>query len=93
MIFKVGDNIIDTETTPVGLIFKDKEEAKNVGAILSTIINGESKLPTAYNGDWWFMTPENWTLEQKDNWSVLTDEQKELLEKSGTVTSIPKFQL
>lgn len=93
MIFKIGDQIVDTETIPVGLIFKDKEEAKNVGKILSSIINGNSELPTLNNGDWWFMTPENWTIQQKDEWSVLTDEQRELLEKSGKVTPNPKFQL
>lgn len=93
MLFKVGNEIIDTETTPVALIFKDKEEAKNVGSILSGIINGNSEFPTENNGDWWFMSPGNWTEKQRDEWSILTDQQRELLEKSGKVTSNPQWQL
>ena len=94
MLFKVGNEIIDTEVTPVGLIFKDEEEANVVANIISTIKdNGDTQYSTNRNGRWWFHTPANWTMDEKDKWSVLTDEQKDLLESKNRVTGKLDFQL
>lgn len=93
MLFKVGNEIIDTDKVPVGLVFKDKEEGKNVANILANIINGETQHPIDGNGNWWFMVPAGWTLEERDSWSVLTDGEKSLLERSGKVATKPEFEL
>ncbi len=93
MLFKVGNEIVDTEVTPVGLIFVDKDEAKIVGNILSNIKNGDTQLSTDRNGDWWFMCPAEWSKEERDHWSILTDEQKELLENRHRLTGKLKFEL
>lgn len=86
MIFKVGNEIVDTDTTPVGLVFKTKEEAIIVGNILSSIINGNSEYPTEYNGNWWFMCPEGMTADERDRWSTLTEDQKKILQETPEVT-------
>ncbi len=93
MLFKVGNEIVDTDVTPVGLIFVDKDEAKVVGNILSNIKNGDTELPVDRNGNWWFMTPAEWTKEERDQWSILTEEQKELLEARHRVISKLAFEL
>lgn len=97
MLFKVGDEIIDTDKVPVALIFKDKEEAANVGNILSNIKNGDTAFPIEENGltngNWWFMTPGNWTKEEQDAWSVLTMAQKKFLDSYGKIEANPKFEL
>lgn len=94
MIFKIGNEIIDTETTPVGLIFKNEEEAQTVAKIISSIKdNGDTQYSTDGNGRWWFMTPRSWTMEEKDLWSILTDEQKLLLETRPVKTGKLDFQL
>lgn len=93
MIFKVGSDIIDTSKVPVGLVFKDKEEAAFLGAILSAIIDGDTEYSVEDNGNWWFMTPSDWSKSDKDIWSILTEEQKELLKQSGKLRKSPSFQL
>lgn len=93
MLFKVGNEIVDTDVTPVGLIFVDKDEAKVVANILSNIKNGNTELPIDRNGNWWFMCPSEWTFEQRDMWSILTDEQKQLLENRHRVTGVLKYEL
>lgn len=94
MLFKVGNEIVDTETTPVGLIFKNEEEAQTVAKIISTIKdNGDTQYPTDGNGKWWFMTPAGWSMEDKDLWSLLSDDQKSLLEGEPVKTGTIDFQL
>lgn len=97
MIFKVGDEIIDTDKVPVALIFKDKDEAAIVGGIISNIKNGNTAYPVEENGltngNWWFMTPGEWTLEQQDAWSVLSLSDKEKLDASAKIQVKPRFEL
>lgn len=93
MLFKIGNEIVNTETTPVGLIFKTKEEAKRVGNILSNIKDGDTQLPVDGNGNWWFMMPIGKTKQEKDDWSVLTDEQKILLDNKAEITHVLDFEL
>jgi hypothetical protein len=88
MLFKVGNEIIDTETTPVALIFKTKEEGKVVGEIIANIKNGDSQYSVENNGNWWMMFPAGVSKEEIDKWSILTPEQKELLEKAPCVSTI-----
>jgi hypothetical protein len=96
MLFKIGNEIVDTEVTPVGLIFVDKDEAKVVGNILSNIKNGNTQMTPEEiegNGNWWFMCPAEWTFEERDKWSSLTDEQKELLKNRVRVSGKLDFEL
>ena len=96
MLFKVGDQIVDTETTPVALIFKTKEEGKIVGNIISNIIDGDTSMTEEQlkgNGNWWMMFPAGVSKEDKDKWSTLSDAEKELLESRGGVTGKLDFQL
>lgn len=93
MLFKVGNEIVDTETTPVALIFKDKDEAKTVASILSNIKDGDTELPVDRNGNWWFMVPVGTSKSVCDEYSTLTEEQKDLLEKSGRISGKLDFQL
>lgn len=86
MIFKIDNKILDTETNPVGLVFKTKEEAKILSEILSGIINGDTQYPVDNNGNWWFMCPHNMNSDDRDKWSILSSEQKELLEKTPEIT-------
>ncbi len=86
MIFKVGNEILDTNTTPIGLVFKSKDEAKVLATLLSSIIDGDTQYPVDGNGDWWFMCPGEMTKEEKDLWSILTDEQKTLLVETPEIT-------
>jgi len=92
MLFKVGDEIIDTSKTPIGLVFKTKEEAKAIADILANIKNGDTKLPVDGNGNWWIMHPSKMTKDEIDEWSTLTDEQKEILENNREVHPV-KFEL
>lgn len=92
MIFKVGNEILDTETTPIGLVFKTKEEAIIVANIISGIINGDSELPTEGNGNWWFMCPSGMSKQDMDSWSTLTDAQKKMLEQSPLIQPEPENQ-
>lgn len=85
MLFKVGNQIVDTETIPVALIFKDKEEAKTVGNILATIKDGDSEYSVEKNGNWWMMFPLGVERSIIDTWSLLTPEQKQMLDESGRV--------
>lgn len=87
MIFKVGNEIIDTDTTPVALIFKTKDEAKVVGNIISNIKDGNTIYSTEANGNWWMMFPAGSNTNEIDAWSLLTPEQKELLEKTPCVST------
>lgn len=93
MLFKIGNEIVDTETTPVALIFKDKDEAKTVGNILLKIKNGDTELPVDRNGNWWFMVPVGTSKKDCDDYSTLTEEEKELLEKSVRISGKLDFQL
>lgn len=94
MIFKVGNEIIDTAVTPIALVFKDKEEAINLAAVLSSIKdNGATQYPTEGNGRWWFMTPSDWSDDDKDKWSLLRDDEKVKLEQSRFQPNLPDFQL
>lgn len=86
MLFKVGDEIIDTDKVPVALIFKTKEEGKTVGSIISNIKNGDSEYSVENNGNWWMMFPAGVSREEIDKWSLLTPEQKELLDKTPCVS-------
>lgn len=93
MLFKVGNEIIDTETTPVALIFKTKEESKTVGNIIANIKNGDTIYSTENNGNWWMMFPQGTLKEEIDNWSLLTPEQKDLLDKTPCVSTENTFEL
>lgn len=94
MIFKIGNEIIDTAVTPVGLIFKDQEEASNLAEVLSSIKdNGDTNYPTEGNGRWWFMTPSNWSHDEKDTWSLLSDDEKLLLQQSKFEINKPDLEL
>lgn len=94
MLFKVGNEIIDTEKVPVGLIFNNAEEANRVAAIISTIKDGgDSELPKDRNGRWWFMMPTSWDKETTDKWSTLSEDQKTLLETTTEVSEIRRFEL
>lgn len=93
MLFKVGNEIIDTDTIPVALIFKTKEEGKIVGEIISNIKNGDSEYSVENNGNWWMMFPADTSKEEIDKWSILTAEQKELLEKTPCVSTYKTNQL
>jgi hypothetical protein len=87
MLFKVGNEIVDTETTPVALIFKTKDEGKVVGNIISNIKNGDTEYSVERNGNWWMMFPAGVSKEEIDKWSLLTPEQKELLDKTPCVST------
>lgn len=93
MLIKVGNKIIDTNKTPVGLVFKTKDEAKAVANILANIKNGDTELPVDRNGNWWFKHPVSWNKEKCDKWATLTDEQKELLAGMPEVTGKLNFEL
>ena len=93
MLFKVGNEIVDTEVTPVALIFKTKDEGKVVGNIIANIKNGDSEYSVENNGNWWMMFPAGATKEEIDKWSILTDEQKELLDKTPCVSVKNTFEL
>jgi hypothetical protein len=92
MLFKVGDNIIDTETTPVALIFKDKEECRVVGNIIANIKNGNSEYSTENNGNWWLMFPSD-NKEYIDKWSLLSEHEKSLLDKTPSVSTYINYEL
>jgi hypothetical protein len=93
MLFKVGDEIIDTDKVPVALIFKNKEEAKTVGNIISNIKDGDSEYSVERNGNWWMMFPAGTSREEIDKWSILTPEQKEMLENGPIVSLNLSFEL
>lgn len=93
MLFKVGDQIIDTEITPVGLIFKTKEEANTVANIIANIKNGGSEYSTENNGNWWMMFPSGTSKEDIDKWSTLTYEQKQMLNGKSEVTNSLEYEL
>lgn len=93
MLFKVGNEILDTDKVPVALIFKTKEEGKIVGNIISNIPNGDSEHETKMNGNWWMMMPAITTREEMDAWSLLTPEQKELLENTPEVSPSTTYNL
>ncbi len=93
MLFKIGNEIVDTDTTPVALIFKSKEEGKVVGNIIANIKDGDSQYSTENNGDWWMVFPVGSSKEEIDAWSILTPEQKELLDKTPGVSVKNTFEL
>lgn len=87
MLFKVGNEIIDTDKVPVALVFKTKEESKVVGNIISNIKNGDTEYSVENNGNWWMMFPAGTSREEIDKWSLLTPEQKELLDNKSCVST------
>lgn len=93
MLFKVGDEIIDTDKVPVALIFKTKEEGKIVGNIISNIKDGDTEYSVERNGNWWMMFPAGASREEIDKWSILTPEQKDLLDNTPTVSPNNTFEL
>lgn len=93
MLFKVGNEIIDTEKVPVALIFKTKEEGKIVGNIISNIKNGDTEYSVERNGNWWMVFPAGSSKEEIDKWSLLTPEQKDLLDNTPTVSITNTFEL
>lgn len=93
MLFKIGNEIIDTDKVPVALIFKNKEEAKTVGNIISNIKDGDSEYSVERNGNWWMMFPAGTSRKEIDKWSILTPEQKEMLENGPIVSLNLSFEL
>lgn len=87
MLFKVGDEIIDTDKVPVALIFKSKEESKTVGDIIANIPDGEGDYHVSKNGNWWFMYPADRSRKEIDEWSTLTAKQKQLLDTTPQVST------
>lgn len=97
MLFKVGDEIIDTDKVPVALIFKTKEEGKIVGNIISNIKDDDTEFPVEIdgltNGNWRMMFPAGVSKREKDAWSTLSKEEAELLDKTPCITPNIDFEL
>lgn len=88
MLFKVRDEIIDTEKVPVAIVFADSEERNRFIEIVIGIKKNENNPEPEY---WFSYHPKNYfTRETFDAWASLTDEERT---KMGKLKDKPGLEL